>query len=107
MNLMNWSKPVLVFRSIQKLILNTEDPIASAIKYGPYYLFMVGFLIALVTIKKGLKHIGLDIGVGFARGIGAIDLRVVGNIFMSWVVTLPAGAILSIVFFYTLKGIFG
>ncbi len=258
----------LVFRSIQKLILNTEDPIASAIKYGPYYLFMVGFLIALVTIKKGLKHIGLDIGVGdaflyatiagfavallgsylvkkvktdpkadkkfhyanverifavlmvftasamafahgsndvanavgpmaavistaqtglvasesmlpgwvlliggigivvglatfgykviatvgkkiteltpsrgfaaeiaaagtvvlasftgipistthtlvgailgvgFARGIGAIDLRVVGNIFMSWVVTLPAGAILSIVFFFTLKGIF-
>jgi PiT family inorganic phosphate transporter len=258
----------LVFRSIQKLILDTEDPITSAIKFGPYYLFMVGFLIALVTIKKGLKHIGLDIetgdaflyatitglsvallgsylikkvktdpsadknfhyanverifavlmiftasamafahgsndvanavgpmaavistaqtglvasksmlpgwvllvggigivvglatfgykviatvgkkiteltpsrgfaaeiaaagtvvlasftgipistthtlvgailGVGFARGIGAIDLRVVGNIFMSWVITLPAGAILSILFFFSLKGIF-
>ena len=258
-----------VFRSIQKLILNKKDPIASAIKYGPYYLFLVGFLIALVTIKKGLKHIGLDIdandaflyatisgvvvaflgaflirrveidpqadkkfhfanverifaimmiftasamafahgsndvanavgpmaavistaqtglvtsqsalpgwvllvggigiviglatfgykviatvgskiteltpsrgfaaeiaaagtvvlasftgipistthtlvgailGVGFARGIGAIDLRVVSNIFMSWVITLPAGALLSILFFFTLKGMFG
>jgi PiT family inorganic phosphate transporter len=259
----------LVFRSIQKLILNTENPIDNAIKYGPYYLFSVGFLIALVTIKKGLKHVGLDIdapdaflyativgvalallgsylirkvkidpkadkkfhfanverifavmmiftasamafahgsndvanavgpmaavistaqsgmvvsesilpgwvllvggigiviglatfgykviatvgkkiteltpsrgfaaeisasgvvvlasftgipisttqtlvgavlGVGFARGIGAIDMRVVRNIFMSWVVTLPAGAVLAILFFYILKGIFG
>jgi len=258
-----------VFKSIQKLILNTENPVESAIKYGPIYLFMVGFVIALVTIKKGLKHVGLDIeadqaflyaislgvviavlgaflirkvktdptadkkfhftnverifgvmmiftasamafahgsndvanavgpmaavistaqtgviaskaalpawvllvggigiviglatygykviatvgkkiteltpsrgfaaeiaaastvvlasftgipistthtlvgailGVGFARGIGAIDLRVVSNIFMSWVVTLPAGALMSIIFFYTLKGIFG
>ena len=258
----------IIFRSIQKLILNTENPVASAIKYGPFYLFMVGFVIALVTIKKGLKHVGLDIetdqaflyaillgvvvavlgsvlirkvktdpkkdkhfnftnvesifavlmvftasamafahgsndvanavgpmaavistaqtgliasksalpgwvlliggigivfglatfgykviatvgkkiteltpsrgfaaelaaagtvvlasftgipistthtlvgailGVGFARGIGAIDMRVVGNIFMSWVVTLPAGGLLAILFFFTLKGIF-
>jgi len=257
-----------VFRSIQKLILNKKDPVASAIKYGPIYLFMVGFLIALVTIKKGLKHVGMDftageafsyaillgiavaflgsylirqvkmdpkanknfnfnnverifgvlmiftasamafahgsndvanavgpmaavistaqtgliasksalpgwvllvggigivtglatfgykvmatvgrkiteltpsrgfsaeiaaagtvvlasftgipistthtlvgavLGVGFARGIGAIDLRVVSNIFMSWVITLPAGAILAILFFYMFKGMF-
>lgn len=258
----------MIFRSIQKLILDTDKPIESAIKYGPIYLFMLGFLIALVTIKKGLTHVGLDIeadqaflyavglgvavaligsylirrvktdpkkdknfnytnvesifavmmvftasamafahgsndvanavgpmaavistaqsgliasksalpawvllvggigiviglatfgykviatvgkniteltpsrgfaaeiaaagtvvlasftgipistthtlvgavlGVGFARGIGAIDLRVVRNIFMSWVVTLPAGAFLAILFFFTLKGIF-
>ena len=257
-----------VFTSIQKLVLNTATPLENAKKYGPVYLFMVGFIIALVTIKKGLKHIGLDVdgglefvyaaffgvliallgvylikrvkfdekaekrfhfanvekifavlmvftaaamafahgsndvanavgpmaavisiaqsgelasksalpswvllvgaigivvglatlgykvmatvgeniteltptrgfsaeigaastvvlasytglpisttqtlvgailGVGLARGIAAIDLRVVGNIFMSWVITLPAGAILSIMFFYMLKGIF-
>ena len=29
--------------------------------------------------------------VGLARGIGALDLRVIGNIVISWVVTLPAG----------------
>jgi PiT family inorganic phosphate transporter len=225
----------IVFRSIQKLILNTENPVESAIKYGPYYLFLVGFVIALVTIKKGLKHVGLELGageafvyaavlgvvvamlgsflirkvktdpkadknfnytnvvistaqtgmiasksalpawvllvggigiviglatfgykviatvgkkiteltpsrgfaaeiaaagtvvlasftgipistthtlvgavlgVGFARGIGAIDMRVVGNIFMSWVVTLPAGGLLAIIFFFMFKGIF-
>ncbi len=257
-----------VFSSIQKLVINTAEPLKNAIKYGPVYLFIVGFIIALVTIQKGLKHIGINVdggmefvyaamlggviafigimlirrikfdesaerrfhsvnvekifailmiftasamafahgsndvanavgpmaavisaaqsgeltsqsalpgwvlllggigiviglatlgykviatvgekiteltpsrgfsaeigaattvvlasytgipvsttqilvgailGVGLARGIAAIDLRVVGNIFMSWVITLPAGAILSILFFYLLKGIF-
>ncbi|MFT6034118.1 MAG: PiT family inorganic phosphate transporter, partial [Arenicella sp.] len=40
-------------------------------------------------------------------GIGALNLKVVGNIFMSWIVTLPAGAGFAIIFFYILKGIFG
>jgi PiT family inorganic phosphate transporter len=257
----------MVFISIQKLILNTHDPLKNAIKYGPYYLFVAMFIISLVTLKKGLKHIGLDLstaesfliaifigaaialvgaylvrkvepdtqnqsssfgnvekifgvmmiftaasmafahgsndvanavgpmaaviniaqtgniaasssmpawvlliggigiviglatygykviatvgnkiteltptrgfsanlaagitivlasftgipistthtlvgavlGVGLARGIASIDLRVVGNIFMSWMITLPAGAILSIMFFFMLKGMF-
>lgn len=258
----------LIFMSIQKLVLNTRTPLQNAIKYGPFYLFMVGFVLSLLTIKKGLKHVGLHLdngmdlvlsvavgvviatigriligrvtfdpqaekrfhyanvekifavlmvftasamafahgsndvanavgpmaavidvaqsgvmaakanvpswallvgaigiviglatlgykviqtvghgiteltptrgfsaeistamtvvmasytgipvstthtlvgavlGVGFARGIAAIDLRVVGGIFMSWVVTLPAGALLSVLFFYLLRGIF-
>ena len=259
----------MVFRSIQKLILNTDAPLQNAIKYGPYYLFLVGTNLSLVTMLKGLSHIGLDLttqeaflisiavgfllaglgavlirrvktdpladtdfnfanverifavlmiftasamafahgsndvanavgpmaavisiastdiiaqnspvpgwvllvgaigivvglgtygykviatvgkkiteltpsrgfsaeiaaastvvlasftgipistthtlvgavlGVGFARGIGAIDLRVVSNIFMSWIITLPAGGILAIVFYYIFKGVFG
>ncbi|MEE8057905.1 MAG: inorganic phosphate transporter [Pseudomonadales bacterium] len=50
--------------------------------------------------------VGGVLGVGLARGIGALNLRVIGSIFMSWVVTLPAGAGLSIMFFFMLKGIF-
>lgn len=50
--------------------------------------------------------VGAVLGVGFARGIAALNLRVVGNIFMSWVITLPAGAIMAILFFYMLKGMF-
>ena len=42
----------LVFTSIHKLVLDTKDPLKNAIKYGPIYLFMVGFVLALVTIKK-------------------------------------------------------
>jgi len=51
--------------------------------------------------------VGAVLGVGMARGIGAINLRMVGSIFLSWVVTLPAGAALSILFFFFFKGVFG
>ena len=50
--------------------------------------------------------VGAVIGVGLARGIGAIDMRVIGGIVVSWVVTLPAGGILAALFFFTLKGMF-
>jgi PiT family inorganic phosphate transporter len=49
--------------------------------------------------------VGAVMGVGLARGIGAIDLRVIGNIATSWVVTLPIGAGLSAIFFLILRGI--
>ncbi|MBF0446056.1 MAG: inorganic phosphate transporter, partial [Magnetococcales bacterium] len=51
--------------------------------------------------------VGAVMGVGLARGIGALDLRVIGNIVVSWVITLPAAGITSAVTFFTLKGIFG
>jgi PiT family inorganic phosphate transporter len=70
---------------------------------------------ATVVIASGLglpistTHtlVGAVLGVGLARGIGALNLRVIGGIFASWIITLPAGAALSILFFYFLKGIFG
>ena len=50
--------------------------------------------------------VGSVLGVGLARGIGALDLRVVFNIIVSWLVTLPAGAVMAMLFFFTLKGMF-
>jgi PiT family inorganic phosphate transporter len=51
--------------------------------------------------------VGAVLGVGMARGIGALNLGVIGRIFVSWIVTLPVGAILSIIFFYLFRAIFG
>ncbi len=51
--------------------------------------------------------VGAVLGVGMARGIAAINLGVVRNIVISWIVTLPAGAILSIIFFLIIRAIFG
>ncbi|PIS18612.1 MAG: phosphate permease [Zetaproteobacteria bacterium CG_4_10_14_0_2_um_filter_55_20] len=48
-----------LFRSIQKLVIDTDDPLAKAKKYVPYYIFLVGFIIAMVTLLKGLKHVGV------------------------------------------------
>ena len=50
--------------------------------------------------------VGAVVGVGLARGIGALDLRVIGGIFMSWAITLPVGALLSIFFFFFFRGLF-
>jgi len=47
--------------SIRKLILNTEDPISQARKWGPMYGFLVGWIVSLVTITKGLKHIKINL----------------------------------------------
>ena len=51
--------------------------------------------------------VGGVLGVGLARGIGALNLRVIGAVFMSWLITLPAGAVLAIIFFNIFKLIFG
>jgi len=49
--------------------------------------------------------VGAVLGVGIARGIGALDMRVVGSIVVSWVATLPISAGLSIFFYYFFKGL--
>ena len=50
--------------------------------------------------------VGGVIGVGLARGIGAIDLRVIGGIFLSWIITLPIGGALAALFYFMLRGMF-
>ncbi len=50
--------------------------------------------------------VGAVLGVGLARGIAALNLRVIGTIFLSWLITLPVGALFAIIFFYGFKAIF-
>ncbi len=54
----------LLMRSVQKLILNSAEPFAMAKKYVPVYMLFTGFMIAMVTLMKGLKHVGLQVGMG-------------------------------------------
>lgn len=44
--------------------------------------------------------VGAVLGVGLARGIGAINLSTIRDIVVSWVVTVPVGAVLSILFYH-------
>jgi phosphate/sulfate permease len=50
--------------------------------------------------------IGAVLGVGFARGVEAINLTITRDILASWVITLPVGALLSVSFFYLLSPLF-
>lgn len=66
----------LLTLSVRNLILDTDDPFANAKKYGPAYVFLMGVLIALVTVFKGLTHLALDFSGGqallIAVAVGAI-----------------------------------
>ena len=75
-----------LFITVQRLVLATDDPFENAKKYVPYYIFLVGFVIAMVTLVKGLKHVGLEITFGqsvlmavlfgfFTMGIGIFMLK--------------------------------
>jgi PiT family inorganic phosphate transporter len=83
-----------IFRSVQKLVLDTDDPFTNAKKYVPFYIFLVGFVIAMVTLVKGLRYVGLDLSynqsIVIALGIGGI-LSFVGVFMLRSIKELPAG----------------
>ncbi|MBL4712925.1 MAG: inorganic phosphate transporter [Gammaproteobacteria bacterium] len=70
----------MLFRSVLKLIVNTEHPFDNAKRYVPYYMFLVGFIISLVTLVKGLKHVGLELSTleqyGYAVLIGLVIMAI-------------------------------
>ena len=58
-----------------------------------------------IPISTTHTLVGAVLGVGLARGISALDLRVVGKIIVSWVATLPIAAGLSIFFYFFFRGL--
>jgi PiT family inorganic phosphate transporter len=75
----------LIYLSVQLLILRHEDPVAKARRYVPAYIFLAAFTVTLVTILKGLKHVGLDLNVrdSYLLAFGfAIVVALVGAVFI-------------------------
>jgi PiT family inorganic phosphate transporter len=73
---------------------------------------LAGMVTVLACSRMGLPisttHtlVGAIIGVGLARGITAIDRRVVGQIFTSWLATIPIAAGLTILFYLVGRWLF-
>lgn len=112
------------------LLLGAAGIVAGLMMYGHKVIAMVGSRITDLTPSRGFccnlaasttvvlasgtglpistTHtlVGAVLGVGFARGISSLNLRVIGSIFMSWIITLPAGALLSVLFFYIISSFF-
>lgn len=67
----------------------------------------------LVASRMGLPisttHtlVGAVIGVGIARGLAALDLRVIRNIVYSWLITIPAAAGVCVFAYWVLQRLFG
>jgi len=76
----------LIFNSAQKLIFDTEKPLQQAKRWVPLYMFLAGFVLALVTIKKGLKHLDLHIASPddfIYATITAVVVAIIGKFFIN------------------------
>lgn len=59
-----------------------------------------------IPVSATQTLVGAVLGVGLARGIGALNLAVVRNIIMSWIFTLPAACIFTIIFYFMYARLF-
>jgi len=74
-----------LYLSVQKLILHQENPVERARRYVPVYIFLAAFTVTLVTILKGLKHVGLDLEIQDSYVLAfaiAIVIALIGTVFI-------------------------
>jgi PiT family inorganic phosphate transporter len=82
----------LIYLSVQKLILSHEDPLSRARRYVPVYMFLAAFTITLVTILKGLKHVGLTISLrdSYILAVAiAVGVALIGSFFINRIKSDP------------------
>ncbi|MFT7138392.1 MAG: PiT family inorganic phosphate transporter, partial [Sulfitobacter sp.] len=51
----------VLYMSVRHFIFGAKDPYAAAKRIVPAYMFLVGFVVSMVTLVKGLKHVGFDV----------------------------------------------
>ena len=78
-----------LFRSVQLLILDTLDPLRNARRYVPGYMFLTGFFMTLVTVMKGLEHIGIDISMAQSYLLATLCGAVVAAIGTVFILRIP------------------
>ncbi|MDH3274002.1 MAG: inorganic phosphate transporter [Gammaproteobacteria bacterium] len=98
----------LIYQSVQRLILRQDDPLAMAKRYVPIYMFFAAFTITLVTILKGLKHVGLTIDLAESYMLAtaiAIAIAIIGSIAIRRIQPDPKAE--KSQHFYTVERVFG
>jgi PiT family inorganic phosphate transporter len=84
----------ILYQTVIWAILRHPDPLARARRYVPAYMFLAAFTITLVTILKGLKHIGLEISTRDSYLMAALiaaAIAFVGGIVVRRVQIEPGG----------------
>ena len=67
---------LVLMLSVRKLVFETDDPFGNAKKWAPFYVFLVGYIVTLVTISKGLKNFNLHFSI-LDTQIGSIGMGIV------------------------------
>jgi phosphate/sulfate permease len=95
-----------VIETIGKKITELTPTRGFSAEFGAALTILVASRLGL-PISTTHTLVGAVIGVGMARGLEALDLRTVRHIVASWVVTVPAGAVITILFYYLIQATFG
>ncbi|TDK28384.1 inorganic phosphate transporter [Luteimonas aestuarii] len=83
----------LIFRTVQVLILDRNDPVERARRYVPLYMLAAAFMITMMTLMKGLTHVGLDLSTGqnlLVASVVAIVVAVSGKLIIDRIQVDPA-----------------
>lgn len=94
-----------VMETVGKKITELTPSRGFCAQFGAATTIVIASKLAL-PISTTHTLVGAVLGVGLARGIGALNLTTVRDIAISWVITIPAGALLAIIFYNILEFIF-
>ncbi len=98
----------LIYVSVQRLILHQENPLEKAKRFVPVYIFFAAFTITLVTILKGLSHVGLSLSIqeSYTLAIAiAAAVAVIGAVIIARIQPNPKADKKE--HFYTVERVFG
>jgi inorganic phosphate transporter, PiT family len=94
-----------VIETIGKKITELTPTRGFAAEFGAAATVLIASRIGM-PISTTHTLVGSVIGVGLARGIEALDMRTTRDILISWLVTVPAGATLTVLVYYLIQFIF-
>src|SRR5688572_33511 len=82
-----------IFTTVQRLVLDKDDPLTAAKFWVPFYMFFAGFVMSAVTLFKGLSHVGLELSATqtlvYSTAIG-VTIAGIGKLFVSRIQVDPA-----------------
>ncbi len=94
-----------VIETIGKCITELTPTRGFAAEFGAAITIVLASKLAL-PVSTTHTLVGAVIGVGLARGLNSLNLTTIRDIAISWVITIPAGAAITVVFFYIIRGFF-
>ncbi len=91
-----------VIETIGKCITELTPTRGFAAEFGAAITIVLASKLAL-PVSTTHTLVGAVLGVGLARGLNSLNLSTIRDILISWVITIPAGAALTIVFYFIIK----
>lgn len=94
-----------VVETIGKKITQLTPTRGFSAEFGAAFTIVLASKLSL-PISTTHCIVGAVLGVGLAHGFSALNLRTIRDIFMSWIITIPSAAIVTILLYFLFSAIF-